>query len=80
MSARRRVKRASEVTVEWLKSLEFLVQPPGRATIQGVIVRDLTVHLDGRGEVTELWSRPWVKDGLEPVEHIYQSATDHGVV
>ncbi|MCC6348655.1 MAG: dTDP-4-dehydrorhamnose 3,5-epimerase family protein [Candidatus Eisenbacteria bacterium] len=74
------MKKASEVTVEWLQSLEYLIQPPGRATIQGVIVRDLTVHLDGRGEVTELWSRPWTKDGLDDVAHIYQSATDHGVV
>ena len=72
--------KANEVTVDWLKSLEFQVQPPGRVTIQGVIVRDLTVHLDGRGEVTELYSRPWVKDGLDEVAHIYQSATDFGVV
>ncbi|HTO92095.1 MAG TPA: dTDP-4-dehydrorhamnose 3,5-epimerase family protein [Candidatus Sulfotelmatobacter sp.] len=72
--------KANEVTVDWLQSLDFLVQPAGKATIHGVIVRDLTVHLDGRGEVTELYSRPWMKDGLESVEHVYQSATDYGVV
>ena len=72
--------KANEVTVEWLQSLDFLVQPAGRATIHGVIVRDLTVHLDGRGEVTELYSKPWMQDGLDAVEHVYQSATDFGVV
>lgn len=74
------MKRANEVTVEWLQSLDFQIQPPGRATIEGVIVRDLTVHLDGRGDVTELWSRSWAKDGIGPCEHVYQSATDFGVV
>jgi len=72
--------KPSKVTADWLKNLEYLVQPPGKATIDGVIVRDLTVHLDGRGEVTELWSKSWMKDGIGQVEHVYQSATDHGVV
>ena len=73
--------KASEVTVEWLKTLHYKVQPANKATIQGVIVKDLTVHLDGRGEVTELYSKPWIeKDGLADIQHIYQSATDYGVV
>lgn len=72
--------KANDVTVEWLKRQEWLVQPAGRATIQGVIVRDLTVHLDGRGEVTELWSQNWLKDGMVQTTHVYQSATDFGVV
>jgi len=72
--------QASEVSVPWLKGLKFQVQPPGRATIEGVGVRDLTVHLDGRGEVTELWSAAWLPQGLVRAEHVYQSATDHGVV
>lgn len=72
--------KASEVTVDWLQTLEFQVQPAGRATIDGVIVRDLTVNLDGRGDVTELWSQSWLKDGMVPAAHVYQSATDHGVV
>ena len=71
---------ARDVTVEWLKAQKWNVQPTGRATIQGVIVRDLTVHLDGRGEVTELWSQTWLKDGMVPTTHVYQSATDFGVV
>lgn len=73
-------KTAQDVTTEWLQSLDFRIQPANQATIQGVIVRDLTVHLDGRGEVTELWSSAWAKDGVERVEHVYQSATDVGVV
>jgi dTDP-4-dehydrorhamnose 3,5-epimerase len=37
--------------------------------------------LDGRGDVTELWSRPWVEqEGLLNVAHVYQSATDYDVV
>lgn len=71
---------AKDVTAQWLQSLDWLVQPAGKATIQGVIVRDLTVHLDGRGEVTELWSQNWLKDGMVTTTHVYQSATDFGVV
>jgi dTDP-4-dehydrorhamnose 3,5-epimerase len=72
--------KANDVTVDWLKRQQWMVQPAGRATIQGVIVRDLTVHLDGRGEVTELWSQNWLKDGMVQTTHVYQSATDFGVV
>lgn len=74
--------QAQDVTIEWLQSLEYHVQPPARTpTIAGVLVKDLLVHLDGRGDVTELWSRPWVeREGVIPPEHVYQSATDFGVV
>jgi dTDP-4-dehydrorhamnose 3,5-epimerase len=72
--------QASEVSVPWLQSVKWQIQPPGRVTLEGVVVRDLTVHLDGRGEVTELWSAPWMAQGLVRAEHAYQSATDHGVV
>lgn len=71
---------ARDVREPWLKSLDYIVQSPGKVTIEGVLVRDLTVHLDGRGEVTELWSAGWAKDGVLPTAHAYQSATDHGVV
>lgn len=72
----------SKVTVEWLKQQKFTVQsiyrPP---TIEGVILKELTPLLDGRGDVIELWSRPWVEnDGFETPNHCYQSATDPGVV
>jgi dTDP-4-dehydrorhamnose 3,5-epimerase len=71
---------AAEVTAAWLQARKFAVQTPGKVTIEGVRVRNLTVHLDGRGDVTELWSAPWMKDGFVRAEHAYQSATDFGVV
>ncbi len=74
--------KASDVSVEWLKTIDFKVQPlAATPTIVGVIVKDLQVYLDGRGEVTELWSKPWVEnEGLSHVQHVYQSATDYGVI
>jgi dTDP-4-dehydrorhamnose 3,5-epimerase len=72
--------QASEITIPWLQALKFQIQPPGHATLEGVKVRDLTVHLDGRGDVTELWSSSWMPQGMVRAEHVYQSATDAGVV
>ena len=72
--------RVRDVTEQWLKEQRWNVQPAGKATIDGVIVRELTVHLDGRGDVTELWSAPWIEQGFVRAEHAYQSATDFGVV
>ncbi|MEO5617922.1 MAG: dTDP-4-dehydrorhamnose 3,5-epimerase family protein [Candidatus Eisenbacteria bacterium] len=71
---------AAEVTLPWLQAQKFEVRPPGQVTIEGVLVRNLTVHLDGRGDVTELWSAPWMQKGFVRAEHAYQSATDFGVV
>lgn len=77
-----RLKSASDVSVEWLQSIAFEIIPVWECpTIDGVYVKDLRVMLDGRGDVTELWSYPWVeKEGLVNVAHVYQSATDYGVV
>lgn len=73
--------KASEVTMEWLKRVPFMVPAaPNTPTIDGVLARDLTVHLDGRGDVTELWSKPWTERGFVVPQHCYQSATDYGVV
>ncbi len=75
------MKSASEVTSDWLRGIRYRVIPAHQgATIEGVIIRDLKVNLDGRGEVTELWSKPWTSDGLSDVQHAYQSATDYGVI
>lgn len=48
--------------------------------MHGVIVRELVTHLDGRGDLTELWSIRWFGDGFVQVEHVYQTATGYGVV
>lgn len=74
--------QAQDVTVAWLQSIQFEVQPVSRCpTIEGVVVKDLLVHLDGRGDVVELWSKPWIEqfDMVYP-SHVYQSTTDPGVV
>jgi len=71
-----------KVTVKWLKDQPFILQniyrPP---TIEGVVLKELTALVDGRGDVTELWSKPWVEaENFLMPEHCYQSATDFGVV
>lgn len=71
-----------EITVEWLQKQQYQVQniykPP---TIEGVVLKELTPLVDGRGDVIELWSKPWVeKEGFVIPEHCYQSGTDYGVV
>lgn len=71
-----------KVTVDWLKKQEFKLQSVFKTpTIKGVILKELTALVDGRGDVTELWSYPWVKkEGFMIPQHCYQSATDYGVV
>lgn len=70
---------AQDITTEWLMQQKFMVDKG--VTIDGIFVKDLVTNLDGRGDVIELWSQPWVDDQavLQP-KHVYQSATDYGVV
>jgi len=77
----RQPTRAQDVSVEWLRGIRYQVQSPFEPpTIAGVILKDLPVNLDGRGDVIELWSKPWVDaEGFAYPEHVYQSATDYGV-
>ncbi|MGQ0776881.1 MAG: dTDP-4-dehydrorhamnose 3,5-epimerase family protein [Pseudonocardiales bacterium] len=70
--------KADQIKVDWLKSIDYQLFPVGRVTIDGVFHRNLTPIVDGRGEVTELWSEPW--QGFGPPIHIYQSGTDYGVI
>ncbi len=76
--------QVSDVTIEWLQTVSYKVQSTFRGpTIAGVIAKDLKAHVDGRGDVIELWSRPWVgedSEGMIMPQHVYQSATDYGVV
>lgn len=73
---------AGEVTPEWLRQQRYQIASPYRKpSIEGVILKELTPMLDGRGDVVELWSRPWVEaEGFLVPQHCYQSATDAGVV
>ena len=48
--------------------------------IKGVIHLPLSPIEDGRGGLTEVWSAGWKTADLVPPKHIYQSATDYGVV
>lgn len=74
--------RAPDVTVEWLQTISYQRQPVSRPpTIADVVVKDLRPHVDGRGDVIELWSKTWIeRDNLVYPQHIYQSATDYAVV
>lgn len=70
----------STIDEAWLANVAYTRQRPGAVTIAGVLVRDLTVHLDGRGSLTELWSSTWLANGVVRAEHAYQSVTDPGVI
>lgn len=69
--------KPSEVTEKWLKEQKLELS---KEQIDGVVVKDLKSIVDGRGDVIELWSLPWIeKDNLVMPKHSYQSATDYGV-
>ena len=69
---------AKDVTTEYLRGVRFEIRRG--ATIQGLMVRDLTAHVDGRGDVIELWSEGWDDPRILRPRHVYQSATDAGVI
>jgi len=72
------IKKISE---EWLKKQKFEIK--NGITIDGVFLKELTTYLDDRGDVIELWSEGWeeYKKGIiGSTNHVYQSATDPGVV
>ncbi|NMC36461.1 dTDP-4-dehydrorhamnose 3,5-epimerase [Candidatus Beckwithbacteria bacterium] len=69
----------SQINQDWLKSQTFTIQK--EVTIDGVYVKELNTIVDGRGSITELWSLPWTeKEPIVAPKHVYQSATDYGVV
>lgn len=71
-----------DVTVGWLKEQQYKVQNIYQLpTIESVILKELKCLVDGRGDVTELWSKPWMEsEGFVAPEHCYQSATDANVI
>ncbi|MBM3256210.1 MAG: hypothetical protein FJZ04_01940 [Candidatus Moranbacteria bacterium] len=71
----------NEITEAWLKRQKFSVEKG--VTIDGVFLKELTAFVDDRGDVIELWSKGWpeYKQGVViDCKHVYQSATDPGVV
>lgn len=74
----------SKVTASTLRRIPFeLGSGSDQPGISSVTIRELRVRLDGRGDLIELWSRPWVSadgSGVMDTAHVYQSATDQGVV
>ena len=70
---------AHQITPEWLQQQHYIIDR--NVTITGVYVKELNPIVDGRGGVTELWSLPWTeKEDLVVPKHVYQSATDYGVI
>jgi dTDP-4-dehydrorhamnose 3,5-epimerase len=68
-----------DVSLSFLQTISY--KQASGATISGVRYKRLTTIVDGRGDVIELWSLPWVeREGLITPQHVYQSATDYGVV
>ena len=76
------MKGIAELTVEDLRGIDFVTASTFTGpTIEGIRRKDLKTIVDGRGDVIELWSRPWIEsEGFIMPAHVYQSATDHGVV
>jgi dTDP-4-dehydrorhamnose 3,5-epimerase len=72
----------SDISVAHLQSLTYKQHSTFHGpTIEGMKFKDYRTIVDGRGDVTELWSLPWVeREGLIVPQHVYQSATDYGVV
>lgn len=75
------MKKIEEITVDDLRSIDFVQKSTFNGpTIDGVQLKELRAIVDGRGDVIELWSRPWIEqEGFTMPAHVYQSATDYGV-
>ena len=71
------------LSVENLKKINFRIHSLRESpTIRGVYFKKLTVHVDGRGDLTELWSKPWSKkeNVARKIEHVYFNTTHEGVI
>ncbi len=61
--------------------VEFKIKKPNDgATIAGVYTRRLQTYVDGRGDLTEMWTEKWQDPNLIPPKHIYYNLTDPGVI
>ncbi|OGM33817.1 hypothetical protein A3D01_02505 [Candidatus Woesebacteria bacterium RIFCSPHIGHO2_02_FULL_39_13] len=71
------------LTVEDLKKINFKLNSLRESpTIRDVYYKRLTTYVDGRGDLTELWSEPWNKkeDVARKIEHVYFNTTHEGVI
>jgi dTDP-4-dehydrorhamnose 3,5-epimerase len=75
------MKNFNELVEEDLLEINFKIKSTfSGPTINGIKHKKLDTIVDGRGDVIELWSLPWVeKEGFSLPKHVYQSATDYGV-
>ena len=70
------------LSIEKLKKIKLNVgsiwQSP---TIDGVYYKKLNTLVDGRGDLTELWSKPWseYENIAREIEHVYFNTTHEGI-
>ncbi len=50
------------------------------ATLEGLYVKPLKTLVDGRGDITEIWSESWKDDNILPINHAYYNLTDPGII
>jgi len=64
------------------KDTKFTIRrPTDGATIEDVYAKNLKTWVDGRGDLTELWSQGWEdREKLAAVQHVYYNLTDPGVL
>jgi dTDP-4-dehydrorhamnose 3,5-epimerase len=72
----------NKITVSWLQKQKYFPQNVYKEpTIKGVVLKELTPMVDGRGDIIELWSKPWIKkDGFVTPVHCYQTSTKNNVI
>ena len=73
--------KSNLITADWLKTQNFKIEKG--VTIDGVFLKELKSLIDDRGDVIELWSTAWLdyeNGNVIDTKHVYQSATDPGVV
>ncbi len=73
----------SETLINQVKSVKDLkIQPVGNISIDQVYLKNLKTNIDGRGDLTELWSQPW--SDKEPIaseiKHVYFNTTHEGII
>ena len=73
----------SETLINQVKSVKsFEIQPVGNISIDQVYLKNFKTNIDGRGDLTELWSQPW--SDKEPIaseiKHVYFNTTHEGII